>query len=80
MPARSSSRRTVLIVLPRGGSKELKITPPPAKAKWLDGKACPVVLQLLGKGDAAQSAFVIDDEKQLKLVAYNFGEKLHQAR
>ena len=69
------TRSPVFVVLPAGGSKALKVTPPPAKAEWREGKACPVVLQLVGKGDAARSAFLIDETKQLRLVAYNFGDK-----
>lgn len=69
------TRETMFMVLPRGGAKDLKITPPPAKAKWLDGKPCPVVLQLLGQTDYKQSAYRIDKSKELKLVAYNFGKK-----
>jgi hypothetical protein len=65
----------VFLVLRRGGSKDLKIESPPAKAEWLAGKACPVVLQLLGKGDDKQSAFQLDNTQSLRLVAYNFGEK-----
>ena len=49
--------------------------PPPAKPKWVEGKASPVVLQLLGKGDFKQSAFQLDETNELKLVAYNFGDK-----
>jgi hypothetical protein len=69
------TRATVYFVLPPGGTKELKITPPPAKPKRLDGNPCPVVLQIVGKGDSKQSAFVLDDARQLRLVAYNFGDK-----
>jgi hypothetical protein len=69
------ARATLFIVLPPGGSKSLKVHPPPAKAKWLEGKACPVVLQLLGQGDVKQSAFRVDQSKQLRLIAYNFGDK-----
>jgi hypothetical protein len=50
------------------------MSPPPAKPKRLDGTAGPVVLQLLGKADAAQSAFVLDDSKKLRLAVYNFGD------
>ena len=65
----------VFIVLSRGGSEELKVAPPPAQAKWRTGTPCPVVLQLIGKGDVKQSAFQLDTTKELRLVAYNFGEK-----
>ena len=34
-----------------------------------------MVLQLIGKGDAGQSAFRLDETNELRLVAYNFGEK-----
>jgi hypothetical protein len=68
------TRATVFLVLPRGGSKQLKIILPPAKAPWLDGKAFPVVLQLLGPTDFKQSAFQLDKTKDLRLVAYNFGQ------
>ena len=69
------TRSPVFFVLPSGGSHELKIDPPPAKAKWLDGKASPVVLQLVGTTDFKQSAYVLDGKKQLQLVAYNFGKE-----
>jgi hypothetical protein len=68
------TRATVFMVLPRGGSKELKIVPPPAKAPWLEGNACPVVLQLIGQTDFKQSAFILGKTKDLRLVAYNFGQ------
>jgi hypothetical protein len=77
LPQKNSAeltRATTYFVLPPGGSKELKITPPPAKAERLDGKPCPVVLQIVGKGDSKQSAFVLEPTKQLRLVAYNFGD------
>ncbi len=69
------SRPPIFLVLPRGGAKGLKIVAPPAKAKWLAGMACPVVLQLIGKGDEKKSAFQLDKTNELRLVAYNFGEK-----
>ncbi len=69
------TRSPVFFVLPSGGSHDLKIDPPPAKAKWLDGKASPVVLQLVGTTDFKQSAYVLDGKKQLQLVAYNFGKE-----
>jgi hypothetical protein len=69
------TRATVFMSLPRGGSEQLKIEPPPAKSKWGTGKVCPVLLQLIGKGDAAQSAFQLDATNELRLVAYNFGEQ-----
>src|SRR5205085_1592861 len=31
------ARPTVFVVLPPGGSKSLKLVPPPAKAKWVEG-------------------------------------------
>ena len=67
--------RAVYFILPRGGAKELSVEPPPAKAEWREGQACPVVLQLLGKTDFKQSAFLLDAAKELRLVAYNFGDK-----
>jgi hypothetical protein len=69
------TRATTFMLLPPGGSKSLKIIPPPAKAPWQDGKPSPVVLQLLGKTDFKQSAFLLDEAKTLRLVAYNFGQK-----
>jgi hypothetical protein len=69
------TRAPIFMVLPPGGSKELKVAPPPAKAEWRSGNACPVVLQLIGKGDAANSAFRLEPTNELRLVAYNFGEK-----
>jgi hypothetical protein len=68
------TRATVFLLLPRGGSKQLKIVPPPAKAPWLEGKPSPVVLQLLGPTDFKRSAFVLDETKDLRFVAYNFGQ------
>ena len=67
------TRKTVFMLLPPGGSKALKVEPPPAKPQRLAGKACPVVLQLIGQGDVKQSAFRIDQSKELRVVAYNFG-------
>ncbi|HVT28448.1 MAG TPA: hypothetical protein VHE81_10585 [Lacipirellulaceae bacterium] len=69
------TREPIFVLLPPGGSKQLKIIPPPAKAKWLVGQASPVVLQLVGKGNAKQSAFQVDSKNTLQLVAYNFGDK-----
>lgn len=66
------SRDTVYVILPPGGSKQFKIIPPPPPAPRLQGKACPVVLQLLGQTDFKQSAFVTGSSKDLRLVAYNF--------
>jgi hypothetical protein len=70
------TRAPVFIVLSRGGSEELKVAPPPAKAKRRTGTPCPVVLQLIGKGDVKQSAFQLDPANELQLVAYNFGQKM----
>ena len=67
------TRETAFIVLPRGGSTELTVEPPPAKPAWRAGKACPVVLQLIGQGDVKQSAFRLDETNELRLAAYNFG-------
>src|SRR5207248_2592911 len=53
---------------------------PPTKAKCLVGRSCPVVLQLIGKGDVKKSAFQLDDTKQLRLVAYNFDEKSERGK
>jgi hypothetical protein len=69
------TREPIFVLLPRGGSKRLKVEPPPPKAKWLPGKACPVVLQLVGKGDMNKSAFQLGNSNELRLVAYNFGTK-----
>jgi hypothetical protein len=69
------TRAPIFFVLPSGGSKALTIIPPPAKAKRLDGKASPVVLQLLGKTNFKKSTYQVDSTGELKLVAYNFGEK-----
>jgi hypothetical protein len=66
---------TVFVVLPPGGSKELKIKPPPIKPESPMRKACPVVLQLIGKGDVKQSAFELDETNDLRLLAYNFGNE-----
>ncbi len=63
------------MILPAGGSKQLKLTPPPAKPQWQAGKPSPVGLQLIGNGDVHQSAFRLSESKELKLVAYNFGDK-----
>jgi hypothetical protein len=70
------TRAPIFLLLPSGGSTVFKIQSPPPKAKWLVGKSCPVVLQLIGHGDANESAFRLDNVKELKLVAYNFGETL----
>ncbi len=70
------TRAPIFLLLPRGGSKQLAITSSPAQPKWLEGKACPVVLQLVGKTDFKQSAFQLDKSAELKLVAYNFGDRL----
>lgn len=69
------TRATVFLVLPPGGSKGLKISPPPEKPAWREGKPSPVVLQLLGEGDFKQSAFRFDNAHPLRLVAYNFGDQ-----
>jgi hypothetical protein len=70
------TRETMFIVLPPGGSKSLKLEPPPAaNGKLLPGAACPVVLQLSGHGDVKQSAFRVDKANELRLVAYNFSDK-----
>jgi hypothetical protein len=74
------TRATIFVVLPRGGSNSLKIQPPPAKAPWQAGEACPVVLQLIGHGDMNQSAFQLDESKTLRLVAYNFGDHAVRGR
>jgi hypothetical protein len=66
------TRATVFMLLPPGGSKSLKIAPPPSKPQWVAGKPCPVVLQLVGQGDVKQSAFRLDNAGELRLVAYNF--------
>ena len=68
------TRAPLFLVLQPGSAKELNIVQPPALAPWQAGKACPVVLQLIGKGDTNQSAFQLDDSQQLRLVAYNFGK------
>lgn len=67
-------RATQFVVLPPGGSKQLKLVPPPARAKRVEGKACPVVLQLIGPTDFKQSTFVRPESKELRLVAYNFSD------
>jgi hypothetical protein len=68
------TRAPAFFIMPPGGSKQLSVQAPPAKAEWRNGKACPVVLQLLGTTAFEQSAFYIGKSKELKLVAYNFGE------
>jgi hypothetical protein len=65
----------VILVLPVEDSRDLSIEAPPAKPKWRDGQPTPVVLQLLGKTDFKKSAFLLDESKQLRLAAYNFGDK-----
>lgn len=72
------TRATVFVVLPKGGSKALQVESPPAKPEWRAGEACPVVLQLVGDADFKQSAFRLDKSNELRLVAYNFGDR--QAR
>ena len=73
-------RETIFFLLPSGGSKSLRIIEPPAKPKWRDGRACPLVLQLIGRGDVKRSAFVLNDAKELKLLAYNFGNVLARGK
>jgi hypothetical protein len=72
-------RPTLFILLPPGGSKHLKVVPPPANAKWIEGNPAPVVLQLVGKSDFKKSSFVFDGNvnkpNELRLIAYNFGHK-----
>lgn len=83
MPGAASvdlTRAPVFVVMPRGGSKGLKVEPPPAKAEWESGEASTVVLQLIGQGDVDRSAFQLDGTKQLRLVAYNFGEKVAKGK
>jgi hypothetical protein len=69
------TRAPIFIILPKGGSREFIVKPPPTKPKWLNGAACPVVLQLIGEGDEKQSAFFTDKSKDLRLVVYNFSDK-----
>lgn len=69
------SRATIFAVLPPGGVKNFKVEPPPVKPPFLEGKATPVVLQLIGDGAVKQSAFVIDASKSLRLVMYNFSDQ-----
>jgi hypothetical protein len=74
------TRATVFLVLPPGGSKGLKVEPPPARAPWREGTACPVVLQLIGEGEFKQSAFRFDKTRPLRLVAYNFSDRPARGR
>lgn len=77
------SRATLFFVFPPGaGSKSLKLAePPPAKAKWVEGKTSSVVLQLIGPTDFKQSAFQLAaKDNELRLVAYNFGDKPAKGR
>jgi hypothetical protein len=69
------TRAPVFFIMPPGGSKKLIVQTPPEQAKWRDGNACPVVLQLLGTTAFEQSAFYVGQSTELKLVAYNFGER-----
>lgn len=69
------TRSPVFMVLPRAGAQQLTLMPPPPLAEWKAGKACPVVLQLVGKGDVDQSSFQLDESRQLRLIAYNFGSQ-----
>lgn len=69
------TRVTTYVVLPPDGSKQLKVEPPPPPAPRRDGKACPVVLQLIGDTDFKQSAFRLDKSNELRLVAYNFSDR-----
>jgi len=70
------TRKTIFLILAPGGTKQLKLEPPPTKPPRLEGKPCPVVLQLVGQGDVKQSAFRLDDSKELHLIAYNFGDRV----
>jgi hypothetical protein len=83
MPRRKDVKLTpapVFMILPPGGSKRLKIEAAPTKPKWKSGMPNPVVLQLIGKSDWKRSAFQLDESKELRLVAYNFGEKSASGR
>jgi hypothetical protein len=70
------TRSTVFFLLPRGGGRQLEITPAPAKPPWREGEPAPVVLQLIGNGDSATSSFQLNDQHSLRLVAYNFGAEV----
>jgi hypothetical protein len=74
------TRETVFVVLPAGGSKSLKLIAPPAKAPWREGKPSPVVLQFLGNADFKQSGFLLDKTKTLRILAYNFAEKVERGQ
>jgi len=74
------TREPVYWLLPPGGSKALKVAAPRAKPKWQKGEAVPVVLQLAGKGDFKQSAFAVNESKDLRLIAYNFGDSLARGK
>lgn len=68
------TRATVFFLLPPGGTKSLKLVPPPVPAAERPvGRPSPVVLQLLGPPDTNQSAFRPDVAHPLRLAAYNFG-------
>jgi hypothetical protein len=67
------TRAPVFLLLPPGAAQDLIVVPAPAKETWRHGKPCPVVLQLVGRGDVQHSAFRLGNTKQLQLIAYNFG-------
>jgi hypothetical protein len=80
-PTMKLTRETMFVILPPGGSKSLKLEPPPAKAKFaVAATPCPVVLQFVGQSDVKQSAFRVDRANELRLVAYNFGDKPARGR
>lgn len=68
------TRETVYLLLPPGGSKQLQVEAAPTTPAWEEGAASAVVLQLIGDGNAAQSAFKLDPSCTLQLAAYNFGQ------
>lgn len=68
------TRETAYLLLPPGGSQQLKVEPAPETPPWKPGAASPVVLQLIGAADSAKSAFKLDSTRKLQLAAYNFGD------
>lgn len=69
------SRETVYLLMPRSRIHEIEVSPPPTIPTKKIPEASPVVLQLLGNGNVNQSAFEINDDGHLRLVAYNFSDQ-----
>jgi hypothetical protein len=69
------TRAPIFLVGRPGAFEKLPIDPQPANPPWRDGSACPVVLQLVGRGDFKRSAFNVGESREIRLSVYNFGEQ-----